>query len=150
MDDEDVLIISSSPEPEQEPVTHSNKGKGRATNDDSEDLALDSDGTDLDVSGADLDPPKANARGMMDAHNSDGRYGTSTDTLPPVASGSGVTIDVQVLADPVEATIKQVLDVIPNVELEHLRSLVHSYQSQGHEDVSVSGTARLDNSHCSS
>lgn len=127
MDDEEVLVISSSPEPEEYTITRLDKGKGRATNDESLELSSDSD---IEVGSSSL----TNTCRVVDTSHLDNYPGPSNG-LHPVASSSEATI---VIEDPVEAIMHQVLDVIPNVDSEHLRSLVVQYQSQNYEDV---GTA---------
>ncbi|CUA76570.1 ubiquitin-conjugating enzyme E2 G2 [Rhizoctonia solani] len=103
-DEQDVVVISSSPEPELDDVPlRSTKGKARRSNPDVLPVVLDDDDDDQ-----------------------------------PIASGSGSgSKDI----DPIEATIQQVLDVIPNVERDHLRSVVVQYITAGYQEASGVGTA---------
>ncbi|KAL5637480.1 hypothetical protein ACGC1H_004038 [Rhizoctonia solani] len=94
----DVVVISSSPEPEPDLPLRSTNGKARAT----------------------------------ESHPYVATPPISDDDQP-VASGSR---DLEL--DPIEATIQQVLDVIPNVEMAHLRSMVTQYIASGYQEV---GTA---------
>ncbi|EUC63018.1 serine carboxypeptidase, partial [Rhizoctonia solani AG-3 Rhs1AP] len=96
----DIVVISSSPEPELDVPLRSTKGKARATSSCCSDVA-----TSL----------------------------VADDDDQPIASGSR---DHKV--DPIQATIQQVLDVIPNVEMDHLRSMVTRYITSGYQEV---GTA---------
>ncbi|KAJ1300746.1 hypothetical protein OPQ81_002389 [Rhizoctonia solani] len=110
----DVVIISSSPEPEPNIPLLPNKGKSYATTERPETLNPDMMATVPSVEVDDYDEP--------------------------VASGSGSrnTNDIQPPADPIDAIMQQVLDIIPNVERDHLRSIVVQYVTNGYQDV---GTA---------
>ncbi|KAG8743746.1 hypothetical protein FRC10_011466 [Ceratobasidium sp. 414] len=127
---DDVLIISSSPEPEDLGTMYRNKGKGCATNYSLVDLTLENDMTTC-----------------INLEDGPSEYGTALNTpadrVPhlddptiqePQASGSGAQEEEPELPeDPVERTILQVLGIIPNVDPEHLRALVLSYESQSEE-----------------
>lgn len=128
MDDEEVIVILSSPEPEQEIMQFRlNKGKGRATNQD-RGVVCDEDAAPPTAALTNYLPPDTSAHSTGKSTRSGGSQ--------PVASGSGAMEDVRVLDDPIQVTMIQVLDVIPNVEAEHLHSLIRAHQSQRHEDVS--------------
>ncbi|CAE6412625.1 unnamed protein product [Rhizoctonia solani] len=109
----DVVVISSSPEPEPDLPLRSAKGKARAT-----------------TRRSNLDQI---APVVLD------------DDDQPVASGSGSrdAVDVQAPHDPIEATMQQVLDVIPNVERDHLLSLVAQYITSGHHDAGTAIISQL-------
>ncbi|KAF8750055.1 hypothetical protein RHS01_09557 [Rhizoctonia solani] len=109
---EDVIVISSSPEPEPDVPVCSNERESGAT---SECLEVPS-------------PDHVSNKSTV-----------SVDDIQPVASGSGSgrIVEVQPPEDPVEVAIQQVLDVIPNVDKSHLQSLVAHYMASGSEDVST-------------
>ncbi|KAG8688427.1 hypothetical protein FRC11_005453, partial [Ceratobasidium sp. 423] len=111
----DVVVISSSPEPEPEVPLRSNKGKSRATN------------KRLEV----VNPDSIAAAVLVGDDDS--------EDDEPVASGSGSrdAVDVQLPQDPIEATMQQVLDVIPNVDRDHLHSMVIQYIANGSQDVGI-------------
>ncbi|ELU38545.1 IBR domain-containing protein [Rhizoctonia solani AG-1 IA] len=109
---EDVIVISSSPEPEPDVPVCSNERESCAT---SECLEVPS-------------PDHVSNKSTV-----------SVDDIQPVASGSGSgrIVEVQPPEDPVEVAIQQVLDVIPNVDKSHLQSLVAHHMASGSEDVST-------------
>ncbi|KAF8687565.1 hypothetical protein RHS03_09945, partial [Rhizoctonia solani] len=109
---EDVIVISSSPEPEPDVPVCSNERESGAT---SECLEVPS-------------PDHVSNKSTV-----------SVDDIQPVASGSGSgrIVEVQPPEDPVEVAIQQVLDVIPNVDKSHLQSLVAHHMASGSEDVST-------------
>ena len=112
----DVVVISSSPEPEPDIPLRPHKGKARATNERFE---------------------TPNPDGVPAVLVDDEEEEEEDDDDEPLASGSGSRNVVQPPVDPIEATMQQVLDVIPNVEKDHLNSMVVQYIGQGYQDVSV-------------
>ncbi|CAE6398806.1 unnamed protein product [Rhizoctonia solani] len=110
MYEEDVVVISSSPEPEPDMPVRSNKRKSGATNE------------RLEVPNPD----------HIITHST-----ISIDDVQPVASGSGskCTMEADPPEDPVEVATQQVLDVIPNVDSIHLHSLVAQYMASDCQDV---------------
>ncbi|CCO29547.1 hypothetical protein BN14_03563 [Rhizoctonia solani AG-1 IB] len=110
MYEEEVVVISSSPEPEPVVPSRSNKQKARATN-------------------VRLEAPNPH---HVTVHST-----PSVEDTQPVASGSGSrrTVEVETPEDPVEVAVQQVLDVIPNVERSHLYSLVARYMASNCQDV---------------
>ncbi|KAG9124036.1 hypothetical protein FRC07_013115 [Ceratobasidium sp. 392] len=144
MSDDEIVIISSSPEPEDLGTVYHNKGKGRATNRTLVDLTLDNDvavhtnlGNAPDEYEDVLDAPADYT------HSVDGNSYPAAQQ--PQASGSGAQQDeVELPEDPVERAILQVLSVIPNVDPEHLRALVLAHESQSEEvDISTAIISQL-------
>ncbi|KAG8731351.1 hypothetical protein FRC12_019780 [Ceratobasidium sp. 428] len=139
MSDNEIVVISSSPEPEDVGTLYRNKGKGRATNRTPVDLTLNNNA----AARANLKDTPNGYESILDLYpdcTPDLDENISLDVQVPQASGSGAQQEVPDLPeDPVERTILQVLSVIPNVDPEHVRVLVVSYESQS-EEIDVSNT----------
>ncbi|KAG9099890.1 hypothetical protein FRC06_004730 [Ceratobasidium sp. 370] len=141
---DDVLIISSSPEPEDLGTMYRSKGKGRATNYSLVDLTLENDVTACVIL---EDGPSDYGTALNipadGGSHSDEKLSLAIQELQ--ASGSGAQQEEPVWPeDPVERAILQVLSVIPNVDPEHLRALVLSYESQSEEvDISTNIISQL-------
>lgn len=131
--DDGVVLISSSPEPEEHVTLRGKKGKSRATNYLHVDLTAGANvATSIDVDD-DLNGHEDDRCGFL--------KGRSRLESQPRASGSGAQpeeteLEPELPEDPVERTIVQVLNVIPNVDPAHLRKLALSFGPQN-EGVDV-------------
>lgn len=149
MDDESILIISSSPEPDYPTPPARAKGKGRATGNCRVEPATESDelhvanlGDGAESSGGDLGNSWNSGRGVDLAAGSRNAY---SGTPEPQAGSSGLAQESETPLDPVDFIMQQVLSVIPNVESEHLHSLVLSYDlHDGQVDVRILNLLMVD------
>ncbi|QRV85512.1 TRIAD3 [Ceratobasidium sp. AG-Ba] len=123
--DEEIVFISSSPEPEEFPTL---LGVDAASG-----IVIEDSQSDCGLANNTL----ANGHSLSDPQ--------------PRASGSGAQRkepepepEPELPEDPVERAVVQVLNVIPNVDPEHLRALVLSFESQNQEvDISTSIISQL-------
>lgn len=138
MDDDSILIISSSPEPDLPALSARARGKRRATGNDLVDLTFESDGFDLAILDGGKrsfgDGPNTHGNSSGAARLAGNSQTSDSEAEEPLAGGSGLAQQPETPEDPIDFIMQQVLSVIPNVESEHLRSLVLSYQSQAGED----------------
>jgi hypothetical protein len=148
MSDEEIVVISSSPEPEYFTPAHRGKGKSRATNDVLVDLTFDDEMVEFEeyedgpiASGSALDTC------VDGGNNLDGKTRDSPLTTHEPERSAARQEEPQGPEDPVERAIWQVLNVIPNVDPEHLRALVLGFESQSEEiDVRLLTTTRITDS----
>ena len=142
MDDENILIISSSPEPDLPTPPARAKGKGRATGNSRVNLATERDEFDAASLNGGMGSSRndQSGRGNNDGavHLAGSSQNSYSGTPEPQAGGSSAAQEPKAPVDPVDFIMQQVLSVIPNVESEHLRSLVLSYElNDGQVDVCI-------------
>ncbi|KAF8604337.1 hypothetical protein BDV93DRAFT_522453 [Ceratobasidium sp. AG-I] len=148
MDDENILIISSSPEPDFPTPPARAKGKGRATGNGRVDLTREGYAFDVvslgDGAGSSRNYPDSRGNDFGAVRLAGSSQNSYSGSPEPQAGGSGLAQEPETPVDPVDFIMQQVLSVIPNVESEHLRSLVLSYGSHdGEVDVGTAIISQL-------